>query len=240
MRQSLTGIYLNHFSYSDSSVILKLFTKEYGVRSFVLKGIKKKKGGSAVLQPFHLLEVASNFNPDKELNYGNTVKLYRPSKSITIDLRKSTVAIFLTEILYKSIREEETNIQLYNFLEISIDRIDQEDFDPDFHLCFLMELTKYFGFYPSLPDVPSKKYFNIREGIFEFPKVLKTENLNVETSQDIIRLLGTKFDENVNLNLTSERRTRLLNFLVKYFEIHMHLKANTISSHKILQAVFSD
>jgi len=240
MRQSLTGIYLNHFSYSDSSVILKLFTKEYGVRSFVLKGVKKKRGGSAVLQPFHFLEVTSNFNPGKELNYGNSVKLFRPSTSITIDIRKSAVAIFLTEVLYKSIREEEANASLYNFLDGAIEQFDQEDFQTDFHLCFLMELTKHFGFCPSLPDLPSKKYFNVREGVFEFPKDLKVENLDMETSSDIKTLIGMDFDEVSDLKLTGKRRTSLLNFLVNYFEIHMHLKRNAISSHKILQAVFSD
>jgi len=240
MKQNLVGLYLNHFSYSDSSVVLKLFTQEYGVRSFILKGVKKKKGGIAALQPFHVLEITSNFSIDKELNYGNTVKLYKPSKSITIDIRKSTVAIFLTEILYKSIKEEETNSKLFDFLNDSIEWLDQKDFNPDFHLLFLIELTKYFGFFPSLPDVPSKKYFNIREGIFEFPKDLKAENLDAETSLDFKLLLGTKFAANSPLGLSAKRRMKLLNFLVRYFEIQLHLKANSIGSHKILQAVFSD
>lgn len=240
MRQSLTGIYLNHISYSETSVILKLFTKEYGLRSFIVKGAKKKKGTSAVLQPFHFLEVSSNFNPEKDLNYGNTVSLYKPSKTITIDIRKSTVAIFLTEVLSKSIREEEVNVELFNFLENAIHLMDNQDFNVDFHLVFLMELSKYFGFYPSLPDVPSNKYFNIAEGVFEFPKVLKPESLDEATSNNIKELLGMKFAALHPLKLTADARFNLLNGLVKYYEKQLHLKIGTIKSHKILQAVFLD
>lgn len=235
MRQSLTGLYFTHFSYSDTSIIVKVFTKEYGLKSFILKGAKGKKG-LGVLQPFHLLEVTCNYNPNKELNFATGIRLYKPSKSITIDIRKSTVAIFITEILYRSIREEEENLELYEFLEKKIIAFDEEEFNPDFHLCFLMELTRYFGFYPSLPDLPSNKYFNLIEGQFEYPKVLTPDHLNEEISRGMKDLI----EDPSKAIFSNKMRSEILNSLVRFYEKHMHLKQQSIKSHKILQAVFMD
>ena len=96
MQQTITGLYLNHTNYGDTSVILKLYTLQYGTTSFIVKGLKRKKGGGALLQPFHYLELSSNYRTDKDLNFGNQVRLAKVSYSITSDIRKGTVALFLT------------------------------------------------------------------------------------------------------------------------------------------------
>ena len=193
MRQSIKGIYLKHFPYSETSAILKVFTQEYGLQSFIAKGIKKKKGAAAALQPFHLLEIECSYNPNKSLNYAGLIKLQKPPISITRDVRKSMVAIFITEILYKCIKEEEVNSALYDYISTAISIFDESEFNANFHLVFLMEISRYFGFQPSLPEKPSQKYFSLKAGVFEFPKDIFDYHLSVELSELFRQLIGMKF-----------------------------------------------
>ena len=240
MRQSIKGIYLNHFPYSETSVILKVFTKEYGLQSFIAKGIKKKKGAAAVLQPFHLLEIDCSFNPNKNLNYAGLIKLQKPPVSITMDIRKSMVAIFLTEILYKCIKEEESNSELYDYTSTAISIFDESEFNANFHLVFLMELSRYFGFQPSLPSKPSQKHFSLKEGVFEYPNETFDYHMSVELSDAFKQLIGTKFDAIETLNYSNSERKELLRSLVKYYEMQLGMKKDIITSHKILETIFED
>ena len=239
MRQTITGLYLNHFSYSESSIILKLFTKEHGLCSFVVRGGKKRKGGG-VYQPFHQLEITSNYNPEKDMNLALGVRLYNPPKSLTLDVRKSTVAIFLTEVLYKSIREEEKNVELYSFLISMIQQMDEDDFSPDFHLLFLVKLSRYFGFLPSLPELPSMKYFNTLEGVFEFPSKLTSDHLDERKSLLFKKLLEVEKTGSNNLEINNKERSDLIDSIVRYYTKQLHLKEGYLKSHNILKTVFMD
>jgi len=240
MRQSIKGIYLKHFPYSETSVVLKVFTQEYGLQSFIAKGIKKKKGASAVLQPFHLLEIDCSYNPNKSLNYAGLIKLQKPPVSITMDVRKSMIAIFLTEILYKCIKEEETNPELYRYTSTAISIFDESEFNVNFHLVFLMRLSRYFGFQPSAPEKPAQKYFSLKEGVFEFPKDIFDYHLSVELSELFRQLIGTNFDKLSALNYTNSERKELLGAMVKYYEMQLGMRKDIITSHKILETIFED
>jgi DNA repair protein RecO (recombination protein O) len=240
MRQSIKGIYLNHFPYSETSAIIKVFTQEYGLQAFIAKGIRNKKGAAAVLQPFHLLEIDCSYNPNKSLNYAGLIKLQKPPASITSDVRKSMVAIFLTEILYKCIKEEESNSELYDYISTAISIFDASEFNANFHLVFLMGLSRYFGFQPSPPEKPSQKYFSLKEGVFEFPKDVFDYHLSVEISESFRRLIGTKFDAISELNYSNPQRKELLGSMVKYYEMQLGMKKDIITSHKILETIFED
>ena len=121
MRQSIKGIYLKHFPYSETSAIIKVFTQEYGLQSFIAKGIKKKKGAAAALQPFHLLEIECSYNPNKSLNYAGLIKLQKPPISIIRDVRKSMVLYFsqkfyINALGKRKLIQDYTTIFLLRFL----------------------------------------------------------------------------------------------------------------------------
>ena len=240
MRQSIKGIYLKHFPYSETSAIIKVFTKEYGLQSFIAKGIKKKKGAAAALQSFHLLEIECSYNPNKSLNYVGLIKLQKPPVSITRDVRKSMVAIFLTEVLYKCIKEEEANSELYEYISTAISILDESEFNANFHLVFLMVLSRYFGFQPSQPEKTSQKYFSLKEGVFEFPKDIFDYHLSVELSELFKQLIGMKFDAISELKYSNPQRKELLGSMITYYEMQLGMKKDVITSHKILETIFED
>jgi DNA repair protein RecO (recombination protein O) len=235
MRQVIKGFYLGHTNFSDTSVILRLFTENYGKRSFLVKGAKSKKGTSSLLQPLNQIELTCNFQLEKDLQVGNTLQLVKPLNSISVDVRKATVAIFLTEILNKSIHSGTDESSLYEYLDHSFDLFDHANFDPNFHLLFLSELSKYLGFYPKLIGQPQEIYFNIREGVFDATST-QLYHLDVETSNAFKQLLLHNFTSIDKLLFNSSQRKNLLKALVLFYEVH--LENVSIQSLEVLETVF--
>lgn len=239
MQQTITGIYLNHTNYGDTSIILKLYTLQYGTTSFIVKGIKRKKGGVAALQPFHFLELVSNFKPDKELNFGNQVKLSKPSYSLTSDVRKSTVALFLTEVLNKTLKEAAPGEEKYEIIASLIDYYDHAEFSSIFHHYFIIKLINLLGLFPNFGYNKSIDLLNIRKGQFEYTPQPDSNYFSIETSNAFKLISGTNFDELNSLNIDKKTKKQLLSDLVNYLEIQTEIGRGSVRSYKILEAVFS-
>lgn len=239
MQQTITGLYLNHINHGDTSVILKLYTLQHGTTSFIIKGIKRKKGGSALLQPFHYIELSSNFKPEKDLNFGNQIRLSRPSYSLTSDVRKSTVALFLTEVLNKTLKETAPNEELYTIIESLISFYDETDFIPLFHHSFLIQLIKLLGITPNFGRNASIDLLNIKEGVFEYNPQPNSNYFSTESSQAFKLIIGTKFDDLRTINLVKKTKQELLINLVNYIETQTEIKKGSIQSYKILETIFN-
>lgn len=236
MRQTIQGIYLGHINYSESSVIARFYTQEFGKRTFLLKGVKGKKSKSAgLLQPLNELQITSNFQVEKELNTAFTIESSSTRHQIHNDLRKSTIAVFLTEILHKSIIEEEPNRPLYLFLTHRFSELNDNEFDANYHLKFLLELSLFLGFYPRLSSHHSDHIFNLEEGVFEH------ENYNspLALEKNISTWLRNLIKTGELLDINNLERSKLLDGIVSYFEVQLHLKPNSFKSHQILSTVFS-
>lgn len=219
-------------------MILKLFTLQHGTTSFIVKGIKRKKGGSALLQPFHYLELTSNFKADKDLNFGNQVRLSKPSYSLTSDIRKSTVALFLTEVLNKTLKETAPNEELYYLTESLIKEYDEKDFTPLFHHFFLTQLIVLLGINPNFGRNKSIDLLNINDGVFEYNPQPGTNYFPLESSQALKQLLGMNFDGLNDLKLDRKVKQELLINLIKYIETQTEIKRGSIQSYKILETIF--
>ena len=239
MQQTITGLYLNHINYGDTSVILKLHTLQHGTTSFIVKGIKRKKGGSALLQPFHYLELSSNFKAEKDLNFGNQVRLSKPSYSLTSDIRKSTVALFLTEVLNKTLKETAPNKELYVIIESLITFYDESEFLPLFHHSFLIQLIKLLGIMPNFGRNVSIDLLNIKEGLFEYNPQPNKDYFSLESSQAFKLIIGTKFEELNRIHLVKKTKQELLSSLVNYIETQTEIKKGSIQSYKILETIFN-
>lgn len=239
MQQTITGLYLNHTNYGDTSVILKLYTEQHGTTSFIVKGIKRKKGGAALLQPFHFLELTANFKADKDLNFGNQIRLSKPSYSLTSDIRKSTVSLFLTEVLNKTLKESAPNQELYTIISSLITLYDESEFIPLFHHYFLTQLIKQLGITPAFGRNASIDLLNIKEGIFEYNPQPGNAYFSLETSQAFKVILGTTFNEIIVLKLERKTKQALLLNLIQYIETQTEIKRGSIQSYKILETIFN-
>jgi DNA repair protein RecO (recombination protein O) len=133
---STQAISLNYVKYSETSIIVKCLTKSDGLKSYLIKGIrtsKKKKINIGFFQPLTQLELDANHRNNGNLESIRSVKIINPYKTIHLDIVKNSIVMFLSEVLSKSIKEEEKNFALFNFLKDSMIWLDQSKKFSNFH-----------------------------------------------------------------------------------------------------------
>ena len=174
MKQEIEGLFLSSIVYADSSVIVQLFTQQHGRQSFIFKGVKKRNR-PYIFQPFHFIDFLSVFNPEKNMNVGTNPTLVCPFYQITNDIRKTSVALFITEVLSKFLKEGDYSEFLYHFLKNSIINFETNSFSSNFHLFFLIKLFPFLGIQPENNFSSSSCCFSIPDG-----KFIEASSTNVE------------------------------------------------------------
>lgn len=216
------AIVISTIKYGDAGIIVKCFTASDGIKSYLLRGILKSKKGKlkiAYFQPLMQLEIVANHKNKGSLEYIKEVKTVYPYTSIHTTIAKSAIVLFLSEILNFSIQEEEKNESLFAFIENALQWLDIHDQVANFHIFFLIHLTKYLGFYPETMHI-HKNYFDLYEGQF-FDESTLNECISGENLTLFKRLLGIKFDEQHTIALSSHRRNEILAIFIQYFKLHL-------------------
>ena len=165
---STQAISLNYVKYSETSIIVKCLTKSDGLKSYLIKGIrtsKKKKINIGFFQPLTQLELDANHRNNGNLESIRSVKIINPYKTIHLDIIKNSIVMFLSEVLSKSIKEEEKNYALFNFLKDSMVWLDQSKKFSNFHIHFLIKLLSFLGISPDQSN-QDLNGFNMIDGIF--------------------------------------------------------------------------
>ena len=129
MYSKTKGIVLNSIKYGESSIICKIYTAKLGLQSYLVNGVRKKKGGGAYYQALNILDLTVLHKNNRQLQRIKEVKANYAYKNIPFNVLKSSVALFLAEVLNKCLKEEEENQSLYCFLENSLIEFDQDEFD---------------------------------------------------------------------------------------------------------------
>jgi DNA repair protein RecO (recombination protein O) len=216
------AIVFSALKYGEADLIVKCFTEKNGLKTYLLRGVLKSKKGkikASLFQPLTQLELEANHKDKGSLEYLREARLLQPYQSLHTDILKSTVVMFLAEVLRNAIKEEEPNTSLFHFLETGLLWFDTHDRTANFHLLFLLKLSRYLGFYPDEPQ-GDESVFNLLDGTFQKvetnPACIADENVAL-----LKRLLGTDFDELTAIKLTQINRSGFLLMLLKYFEIHL-------------------
>ena len=231
------AIVLSAIKYADYDIIVKCYT-ELGVKTYLVKRIFKQKKGKlspAFFQPLTHLEITAKYNPNKTLHFINEASVYYSYTSIFSDVAKQTIAVFLSEVLTKVLREEEANPHLFMYIQTALIWLDSHPMSPNFHLLFLMNLTKYLGFYPEKEN--ESLYFDLEEGKFSNDRLSK-HYITGKNLTYFKRLLGTNFDILHELKFDKKIRQETLEILIQYFQLHLpgFTKPKSI---EVLKAVFS-
>ncbi|MDH5412803.1 MAG: DNA repair protein RecO [Flavobacteriaceae bacterium] len=214
------AIVLSAIKYSDYDLIVKCYT-EQGIRSYLIKRIYKQKKGKitpAFFLPLTQLEITANYNLNRTLYFINEAKINYAYYSISSNIAKQSIAIFLSEVLSNALREEEENEKMFSYLETALIWLDTHEKTSNFHLLFLMNLTKFLGFYPEKNQ--DLLYFDLEEGKFT-NKTSSNNYITGEKLRSFKLLLGTNFDVLNELNFNKIIRQDLLEILIQYFELHL-------------------
>ncbi len=222
------AIVLTSIKYGDTDLIVKCYTQE-GLKTYLIKRIfkaKSKKRSNATnqvniayFQPLTLLNISANHNNKGNLNSIREVGILYLYQSVATDILKQSTALFLAEVLSYSLKEEEKNEALFQYIETALIWLDTHDSTANFHLLFLLKLSKYLGFYPETKGL-NLYYFDMNEGVFTNNKPLA----DYVTGDKLIlfkSLFGIKFDTIERLHLNAKTRIILLEILLHYYMLHI-------------------
>ena len=232
------GIVLNTIRYSDSSVIAKIYTGSSGLRSFM---VRTGKGRTALLrmstlQPLSLIELSFDKDDKKGLRTPRSLERSKTMNAIPFDTAKTCIALFMAEVIARSIGEEEANGKLFNFLQMSVIMLDEEhEIVNNFHLKFMLEFSSFLGFYPH-ERMAGQSHFDLVEGEFSSSDILHPYVISGPALEAFQKLIEAPFSEHFKPRISNSVRRELLQHLVDYFKLHLE-GMKEIISHKVLEEV---
>ena len=220
MQVKTKAIVISSLKYQEKSLIVKCLTHSDGLKSyFVPNAFSTKKGNQkiAYFQPLSILEIEASHKNKGSLEHFKEIKLAHAYKNIPNDIIKSTIVLFLSEILHYSIHEEEKNESLFDFLESALLWLDAHDETTNFHLILVLEMTKFFGFYPDNSESVFN-FFDCKEG--NFTAFQGTNCLSEHETFLFKKLIDLKFDSDQKVFAGIERQI-LLKILLDYYLFHL-------------------
>lgn len=216
------AIVISKLKYGDNDLIVKCYTEGFGIQSYLLRGILKSKKGklkTAYFQLLSQLELIVNYRETRSLQSISEVKPFAFYQSIYSNVAKSAIVMFLAEVLTGVLKEEENNELLFTYLETTFLWLDANDEFSNFHLLFLLNLSRYLGFYPDL-NHSEYNFFNLEDGKFQSKKT-GIHCISDDILMQFKQLLGINFDVLHTVKINSGQRQELLNMILLYFELHL-------------------
>jgi DNA repair protein RecO (recombination protein O) len=209
MYQNTKGIVISTIKYGETSIISKIYTENFGLQSYIVNGVRKRKGGSGYYQPLNILDLVVYHKNNSQLQRIKEVKNPMAFKSIPFHILKSSIALFIAEVLSKCLKEEEENPALFGFLESSIVEFDSSEFNSQYHIHFLVALSGYLGFYPNLEN-DHMPYFDLMNGCFSTTKI--EHKHYIANSEDFLSAMRLKKVSN---------KKKILDDILEYYQLHL-------------------
>ncbi|MBC6366280.1 DNA repair protein RecO [Algoriphagus sp. AK58] len=212
MLKKTAGIVLNYLRYGDTSIIVKIFTRELGLKSYLVNGVRTQGKGSkiALYQPLTMLDLVVYDKENAGLQRISEAKIVHPHRLIPFDFARTSIALFMTEVINRSIYEGYQNEWLFDFLEESVLVLDrQESTLGHFPLVFLLEKAKYLGFAPE-----SSEGFLVETVNHPFPP--EEIGLTLEYLED---LLSRRYESQYRIPVMLRRK--LLDHLLEFHSEHL-------------------
>ena len=240
METTTQGFVLQAIPYGDSSLVVKIYTRQAGLQSYMVKGARNRSSRYRVafFQPMTFLRFVQSNRPPKAGGLGHLkdLELDFTYHSIHQEMKKSAILLYVAELLSHTLTQQEQNEELYQFVYQSLFWLDLVEADyANFPLFFTLELTRFLGFYPH-PDTVGTGLFDMMEGCFVDSEPLHPYYLDREKSAVVGRFIHRPIDEMASIKLNGDQRSELLEGILTFVRLHAPL-AKGLQSHEILREV---
>jgi DNA repair protein RecO (recombination protein O) len=222
MLHKTRGIVFRFTKYGDSSIIVTIFTELFGIQTYIVNGVRSKnaKGKIALFQPLTLLDLVVYYKENASIKRIKEIKCLHQYQTVSTDIRKSSLAIFINEILNKAVKDESHTGEIFEFLLSSLILLDhQEDNLENFHLIFLIKLSRFLGF-----------------GAHQAEEILGVRMLDRNEEEILGNLLNADFTESISM--TNEQRRNLLEAILRFYTTHIE-SLGEIKSIQILKEIMN-
>ncbi len=221
MIQKTHAIVIHAIKYAESDLIVHCFTKDFGLKSYYLKGIlntKKSKLKKSYFLPLNVLEIVAFHNNKGQLNLIKEAQILQPYRTLHTDIFKQSIVLFISEILNQTLKEELHEEQLFDFLVESFQKLDHLNQVSNFHLNFVVNLIKYLGFAPVFEE--NAKVFDMVEGKFLNQPISTIFIENEELKWFVSILYSNTYNEN-EVIFNRKQRNELLERIIQYMGLHL-------------------
>ncbi len=218
------AIVLHSFKYGESRMIVDMFTEEAGRLSFIISIPKTSKGRikKQYFQPMTLLEVEYDVRQNVQLQKLKDAHLLTAYTSIPFSPEKLALSLFIAEFLYHALRSEQQDKLLFAYVCDSMQWLDTVEVGfANFHLTFLMRMSRFLGFYPNLDDYVDGCVFDLRTATFSLQVPTHRDFLDSHDSQLIHTLMRMDFPTMHLFQLSHHDRNRITEVLLHYYRLHI-------------------
>jgi len=241
MLHKTRGIIFQVTEFGETSVVARIYTELFGLQGFIINSVRKKnaKVKQNVLHPLALVDLVVYHKDRKGLHRVAEVSSNPALQHIPFSIVKNSLVLFLDEVLCKSIKEEEPNQQLFDFIFNSVQLLDlQSPVNNDFHMCFLIQLTRFLGFYPAENYSAEEKIFNLREGVFQPDIPPHVNYLDGIQSENFSSLLKSSLNFSSSIKIPLAQKRMLVEKILEYYRLHL-AGFTEVKSLKVLEEVWS-
>ena len=230
-------IVLHTIKHGDTGIVVQCYSNTAGRTALYFRGSSKKMQNAALLHKLNILDVVTYTNGIQSMPTIREIAVPHNLSSLRSDIYKSSIAIFISELLGKTVRESEANPHLYSFISSSIQILEHiEEGVANFHMWFLSNLCRFLGFSPGNEYMP-EAWFDISEGLYTAdapPREHRMSQQNALILRDMLEC-DVRYLSEVGLN--RHQRVDFLDALLAYYAYHLDT-IHSVQSIRILQEVF--
>ncbi len=245
MTHKTKGIVLSSVKYGDTSLIVHVYTELFGMQSYIMNGVrtasKKGHGKANLFQPGSILDLLVYHNELKNLQRIREFKWSFLYKSLQFDVIKNSVMLFMVELVSKTIKQPESNEELYHFIEDALIHLDAANamVTANYPLYFSLQLPSFFGFQVSDDYSVYNNILDLAEGQFVHERPLHSAYLEGLPSQLTSELLKARHPEDlIDIHIHREERRKLLQAYQLYYSLHIQ-DFGQMKTLPVLEAVLS-
>jgi DNA repair protein RecO (recombination protein O) len=248
MTHKTKGIVLRAIRYGETSLVVTVFTEVFGIQTYMVNGVRssKKSGTKAVLyQPPSLLDMIVYHQDQKQMHRIKEASWSFLYNNILTDVIKNSIAVFITELIHKTLKQPEANADLFYFCEDMFQQLDDAppEIAANFPLYCCLHLTHFFGF--QINDIPPELataehlYLDLVEGNFTdiaptHPHFLEKDDALI--SSELLRIMQPHELNQIKLN--KQKRRQLLHKYLEYYSLHI-TDFGQIKTLRVLEEVLS-
>jgi DNA repair protein RecO (recombination protein O) len=237
MNISTRAVILNIIKYNDAGAVIKAYTEQTGFTAYFVKNYFKNKTGKykkAFLQPGALLDMIVSHKNKDELEYIKEISIIYHYKNLYNDFDKLNIATFIRELLIQSLKNEQGDSELFQFIFDSFVHLDKTSYPANFHLFFMLHFTKFLGFFPNLEG--EGEYFDMKNG--RMSKQI-TDNLHLNKNETLLlkRISGMIFALKNEVKIDAADRKKFIDLMLDYYRLHIE-QFHIPKSVKILHRIY--
>ena len=235
------AIVLHTLKFGEASMIVDMFTEQHGRLSFMVRIPKTSKARvkKQFFQPMTILDMAFDYRQRANLQHIRDIRLAVPFSTIPFDAVKLSLSLFLAEFLYYCTRDEQQNAPLYQYIENSMAWLDTAgQAYANFHLVFMMHLSRFIGFYPNLEGYVTGCYFDLRNASFTNEVPLHHDFVHPEEASRINTLMRMGYESMHLFQMNRNERNRITELIIHYYRLHIP-QMPLLHSLPILQELFA-